>query len=92
MLSNQTGELESVMKTDHDDQVYIVYRLNCARVNLPSGFLTRSDTNQALQPQKMVRGLKFQIMEVEVLYLLWGENKGTDQLRAHHAAELGLCF
>ena len=35
---------------------------------LSSGFLTRSDTNQAVQPQKMGRGLKFRIKEVEVLY------------------------
>ena len=31
--------------------------------NLSSGFPTRSDTNQAVQPQKMARGLKFQIQE-----------------------------
>ena len=32
------------------------------------GFPTRSRTNQAVQPQKMARGLKFQIQEVEGLY------------------------
>ena len=31
--------------------------------NLSSGFPTKSDTNRALQPLKMARGLKFQIQE-----------------------------
>ena len=39
-----------------------------------------SDTNQAVQPQKMVRDLKFQILEVEGLYYLFSEHKGTEQL------------
>ena len=30
-----------------------------------SGFPTRSDTNRAVQPQKMARGLKFRKYEVE---------------------------
>ena len=34
-----------------------------SRENLPSGFPTRSDTNHAVQPQKMARGLKFLIYE-----------------------------
>ena len=33
-------------------------------------FLTRSDTNQAIQPQKMARGLKFRIQKAEGLYYL----------------------
>ena len=32
---------------------------------MSSGFPTRSDTNRAVQPQKMARGLKFRIKEVE---------------------------
>ena len=39
-----------------------------------------SDTNQAVQPQKMARGLKFWIKEVEGLYNLCSENKGANQL------------
>ena len=31
------------------------------RENLSSGLPTRSDTNQAVQPQRMARGLKFRI-------------------------------
>ena len=34
----------------------------------PLRFPTRCDTNQAVQPQKMNRGLKFWIKEVEGLY------------------------
>ena len=43
-------------------------------------FSTWSDTNQAVQLQKMARGLKFLIEKVEGLYCLCSENKGTDQL------------
>ena len=43
-------------------------------------FQTWSDTNQAVQLQKMARGLKFLITKVEGLYYLCSENKGTDQL------------
>ena len=50
----------------------------------------------AVQPQKMVRGLKFRIWIVEGLYYLFRENKGNDQLRSYStdngAADLRLCF
>ena len=46
------------------------------------GFPTRSDTNGAVQPQKMARGLKFGIYVVEGLYYPYSENKGADQLRS----------
>ena len=39
-----------------------------------------SDTNQAVQPQKIVRILEFQILKVDASYYLWSENKGADQL------------
>ena len=39
------------------------------------GFPTRSDTNWALQLQKVVKGLKFWIYEVEGLYYLCSETK-----------------
>ena len=55
-------------------------------------FLTRSDTNQAVQPMEMARGLKFCIKEVEVLYYPSSENKGADQLRGYREADLRLCF
>ena len=44
------------------------------------GFRTRSETNRAVQSLNMARGLKFRIQEVEGLYYLCSENKGTDQL------------
>ena len=46
---------------------------------MPSGFPTRSDKNQAVQPQGIARGLQFQIKEIEGLYYLSSENKGADQ-------------
>ena len=55
-------------------------------------FPTRSDTNQAVQLQKMARGLKFRIYKVEGLYYLCSGNKGADQLRGHREADLHLCF
>ena len=59
---------------------------------MSSGFLTRSNENGAVQPQKMVRGLKFSIKEVEGLYNLCSENKGADQLGSPCAADLCLWF
>ena len=46
--------------------------------NLSSGFPTRSQTNWAVQPQKMARSLK--IKEVEGLFYLYSKDKGADQL------------
>ena len=55
-------------------------------------FPTWSNTNRAVQPQKMARGLKFQMSKVEGLYYLCSENKGADQLRGYREADLRLCF
>ena len=55
-------------------------------------FLTRSDTNQAVQPMKMARGLKFCIKKVEGLYYPCSDNKDADQLCGYREAELRLCF
>ena len=55
-------------------------------------FLTRSDTNQAVQPQKMARGSKLRNWEEEGLYYLCSENKGADRLGGKHAADPRLCF
>ena len=56
------------------------------------GVPTRSDTNKAVQPQKMAKGLKFRIHEVEGLYYLSSENKVADQIRGYREADLRLCF
>ena len=55
-------------------------------------FPTWSDTNKAVQLQKMARGLKFWILKVEGAYYLCSENKGADQLRGNREADLRLCF
>ena len=54
------------------------------------GFPSRIDTNQAVQSQKMARGLKFPIYVVERLYYQYSENKGADQLRGYREADLHL--
>ena len=51
-----------------------------------------SDTNQNVQAQKMARDLKFPDLEIKGLYNLCSENKDTDQLHGHQAADLCLCF
>ena len=51
-----------------------------------------SDTNQAVQPQKMARSLKFWIWEVEGLCYPCSENKGSDQLRDQITAKLICVF
>ena len=55
-------------------------------------FPTWSDTNQAVQLQKIARGLEFRIKKVEGSYYLCSENKGADQLRGSREADLRLCF
>ena len=54
--------------------------------------LTRSNTNQAVQSQKIARSLKFCMKEEEGLYYPLNENKGADQLRSYCEADLRLCF
>ena len=56
------------------------------------GFPTWSNTNQAVQLQKMARCLKFRLLEEEGLYYSCSENKGADQLRGYREADLRLCF
>ena len=51
-----------------------MHLFDASRGNLSSGLTTGSDTNQAVQRQKMVRG--FRVEEVEWLYYLCSENTG----------------
>ena len=60
--------------------------------NRSSGFLTKTDTNPAVQPQKMARGLKFGIKIEEGSHNPCSENKGADQLCGYREADLRLCF
>ena len=55
-------------------------------------FANRSDTNQAAQPQKQARSLKFWSEEGEEVYYSCSENKGADHLRGYREADLRLCF
>ena len=55
-------------------------------------FFTWSDTNQAVQLQKMAKGLKFWIKKLEGLYYICSGNKDSDQLRGYREADLRLCF
>ena len=61
----------------------VSHKMSLVVRNWSSGFPTRSYTNRAVQPQKMARGLKFQINIVEELYYPYSENKGADQLRSN---------
>ena len=56
------------------------------------GVSDQSDTNRAVQLQKIATGLKFWIKEVEGLFYPCSENKGADQLRGYREADLRLCF
>ena len=47
----------------------------------------RTDTNWSVPIKKLARSLK-----VEELYYPYSENKGADQLRGYHEADLRLCF
>ena len=46
-------------------------RYELCHENLSLEFPTRSDTNRAVQPQKMTRGMKFRNEEVEGLHYLF---------------------
>ena len=67
-------------------------KLDFASVKTTFWFPTWSNTNQAVQLQKMARGLKFQIKKVKGLFYLRSENKGADQLRDYREADLCLSF
>ena len=64
--------------------------------NTDFGVPTRSDTNQAVQPQEMVRCQEIHIYKVEGLYYLHvctcSKNKSADQLWGNRAANLHLCL
>ena len=54
-------------------------------------FFNRSDTNQAVQPQRTARNLKFWIKEEEGLYFPSSGNR-PDQLPGYLEADLPLCL
>ena len=78
--------MESTGKTDQTRQMGRVMRKPMF------WFPTWSNTNQAVQLQKMASGLKFRTEKVEGSYYLCSENKDADQLRGNHEADQHLCF
>ena len=81
-----------VWREQQDHTVLVGSRMSRDVRKLTFWFLTWSETNQAVQLQKMVRGLKFRIKKVEGLYYPYSENKGADQLHRYREADLRLCF
>ena len=67
-------------------------QLRCVSLVVRKHVFGVSDQVRAVQPQKMARGLKFRIQEVEGLYFPYSENKGADQLRGYREADPRLCF
>ena len=57
-----------------------------------SWVLTRSDTNQPVESQKIARSFKFQMKEEEGFYYPCSENQGTDKLCGYREARLRLFF
>ena len=54
--------------------------------------LASSNTNGAVQSQKVVRSFKFRIHEEEELLYPLSENEGADQLCSYCEADLRVCF
>ena len=54
--------------------------------------LSKNETNRAEESQKMARGLKLHIKEEKGLLNLCSKNKGADQLRYYHIADVRLCL
>ena len=77
---------------DGHEEYHMLVNMSCVVRKPTFWFLTWPDTNQAVQSQKMARGLKFRIKKVEGLYYLCRENKGADQLHIYFEADLRLCF
>ena len=69
----------------------LIYKPRCEKTGL-RGFRPGPTQNQAVQPHKMARGLKYCIYEEEGLHYPSSENKGADQLRGYREADLRLCF
>ena len=97
---NETLFLESTCKIVKEGKILckLHFRKKWMHTNEPRyekpkfWFPTWSDTNQAVQLQKMTRGLKLWILKIEGLYYLFSKNKGADQLRGYREADLRLCF
>ena len=58
---------------------------------MSSRFPTRSDTNRAVQPQKMARSLKL-LKKLDCTVYVVKQRAGADQLRCYRTVDLHLCF
>ena len=56
----QSSDLATLLslQTDTEIESQFLYESRCEKTGF-SGFLTRCDTNRAVQPREMARGLKF---------------------------------
>ena len=89
MKTDQTGRMSRLIRVFAGCKAKIRYEPRCVKTGL-WGFPNRSDTNRTVQSQKMARGLKFRIYELEGMYYPCSENKGADQLRGYREADLRL--
>ena len=91
LIDNTTCQimLPSVRMTS-ETMLHGLQKMSCNVGKPTMWILTRSDTNGAVQPLEMAKGLKFRILEVEGLYYLCSENKGTDQLCGDRTTDLRL--
>ena len=71
---------------------YAGHYLSCVARKPGFGFPTKSNTNLAVRKHKMAKGLNLPIKTEDGLYYMCSENKGADQLRGCHTADLPLCF
>ena len=94
MKINELAEPGKANSLGNDRNKFISYHAHLSHLveKTRMWFPTRSDTNQPVQSQKMVRGLKVCIELDEGLYYPFSENKGADQLRGYREADLRLWF
>ena len=91
MARKTLAPLDLILENITNACTLLTLELACKK-NWSSGFLKRTDTNQAVQSQKKVRILKcWAEVEEELLYPC-SENKGADQLCSYYEADQHLCF
>ena len=93
MVCHFTNKMFNIDETDFVKDIQIVLLiLYMSHVMRKPVFRASDQFRWVVKPQKMARGLKSWIYEVEELYYLCSENKGADQLRGYRTADLHLCF
>ena len=87
-VSQTVPTIVTIRETGRDN----AFNLRCVARKPVFGVSDQVRQKQAVQRQKMARGLKFRIEKAEGLYYLNIENKAADQLCSFCAADLLLCF